>query len=1115
MTSVPEKAARTLNVILLAFLLIGLRVWYLAIVKHEEHVELAKRPQHKLTIEPANRGTIRDRFNIPLAVNRIQYNASICYDPIRHLPRVKIIKDASGKKQRIFYRKEYITKFASHLASCLDLDATYIEDLIWSKAAIFPNTLFVIKEDISEEEYYRLHIMERDWPGLSMEISSRRHYPLDKVASNILGYMGPISSNEHFRIREEMTVLENFLKDRELGLPVVLPLGYMSSKEVRRRYQELKDRTYTINSRVGKLGIEGRFDDQLRGTSGKLKQEVDIKGNVLRTLPESYHATPGRRFLLTISSELQEYAEKLLMRSEISRIERFPTAGKDHTSIAPPWIKGGAIVAVVPKTGEIVAMATYPRFSPEDFASSQGKSNVPKWLESLDYIGSIWDGIRPLEREFDLEIKSHTLQEKLDLTLDAYLDMVLSRKSNVHRAMHKIETLHNAIYLQNSIETLFYLSEAKNLHNLMDAIFPKEKGHTPTFHDTPKELREQILARLHSKTSLLEEITNEIGRFLSQITHNDDKILAIDLCRTIAPNHLFDDLLLTQTGDESLFAYRSFNQSVNSLQKRVKEITRKVFHETDFPKWREMYFKEFLAEKRKEEREKNTYQRPYLDYLQEIEQQLFTTFFETYQWEFLACYLLDDAPIDTENERSPYYLALIEKSIESKSEGALRLKEHLTKMDFSLVLQYLKTMRSFSELNRPLWGRYYFSFGSGKNATEMDLARAFYPFPGFGYSRSFAYQERNPLGSIFKFVTAYEGLRQHYLRNSHLPNFKLNPLTIIDQSPPYHEKLTNNSILGYTLSGVPILRHHKGGRVPRGHLNIGRIDLQDALERSSNVYFALLASDFFEKPSDLSAISKTLGLGKKTNISLSGEVEGTVPNDLDSNQSGLYAFSIGQHSLTVTPIQAAMMLATFANGGELLKPQIVHTIANLEPADEIELLFKKDSFAYKELLSNIGIQFPLFTEVEEKVHRPYIWKAQKEVTNSILFPQDMREFLLEALYKVSNGERGTARLGAIRTLWENAEMRRTYYNIKPYLAGKTSTAEIAYRPCLDRQFKPILCKHIWFGGMSLTEPHKFDEVDLVVVVMLRFGSSGKETAPIAAEMIQKWREICQKHKAQT
>ena len=260
-----------------AFSLIAVRVWYLAIVKHDEHLRLSKKPQHRIVIETPNRGTIRDRFNKPLAVNKIRYNATVIYDPIRHLPRIKW-EMVDGKKQKIFYRKNYL----SNLAPIWQRSCSFLKPISKtssdSKASLFPNTPFILKENISEAEYYRLHIMERDWPGLSVQITAERHYPRGKIGASLLGYMGAINEREYLAIQNELGSLEEYLKDKENGLPIALPKGYLTTKDVKKRVLELKDRSYTINSRVGKSGIEGRFDEELRGICGKKKSEVDIKG---------------------------------------------------------------------------------------------------------------------------------------------------------------------------------------------------------------------------------------------------------------------------------------------------------------------------------------------------------------------------------------------------------------------------------------------------------------------------------------------------------------------------------------------------------------------------------------------------------------------------------------------------------------------------------------------------------------------------------------------------------------------------------------------------------------------------------------------------------------------
>lgn len=1111
MKDVPEKSARVLNMILLAFLLIAIRVWYLAVIKHEEHKELASRPRQKVVIDIPNRGTIRDRFNIPLAVNKIQYNAAVIFDPIRNIPRIKWEKDANGKRKKVYFRKEYITKLSQFLGSTLELDPVYIEDLIHSKISLFPNTPFSLKENLPEETYYKLRISERDWPGLTMQISSRRYYPKGPVGSNILGFLGAISDKEFLAIQRELSSLEQFIKDRSLGLPTVLPKGYESAKAVKDRYLELKNKSYSLQSKIGKAGIENKFDDQLRGISGKKKYEVDVRGNLLYELPESYPAIPGRRFILSISSELQEYAETLLMESELIRHDRFSTAGKDHSLLFSPWIKGGSIVAIIPQTGEIVACASYPRFNPNDFSLKTTSSVVTKWLETPAYIGQIWDGIKPLEREFGQIAKPEKIREQAMLSLDLYLNMILSTKSPIKQTIEQIGNLQTAIYLQNTVQTLLTLSEELSLHPLIDTLFPIEKGHISTLFHTPKEKRDALFEKLNQKTSLLSELLEEISPYLNLIKENDDKILALDLIRLICPGHLFDDSLLTQTGTESLSAYREFNQAVMSVQSEIKKIAKEVFHKNDFFKWRKQYFTTYLQEKRAEEVANKTYQRPYLDYLTEMEELLFENFFQTHRFDFLAAFLLDNAPLNESDPRFYYFNALINKSLQEKTPSAILLKNHLLTLAPEFVIPYLRTMRSFQELNRPLWGRYYFPAKAGKIAIEQDLARHFYPFPGFGYARSFAFQEVTPLGSIFKLITGYEALRQHYLKNSDNPWFSLNPLTVIDQSPSYTEKLSKSTIFGYTAAGVPITRSYKGGTIPRGHLNIGKIDLKGALERSSNLYFSLLASDVIENPLDLAQTAKMFGFGKKTGIDLPGEVKGFVPTDIAENQTGLYAFSIGQHSLTVTPLQTAVSLAAIANGGKVLKPQIVKTIANLEPKESPDRLFSKQDFLYRDYLNNAGIYFPLFTEAEHKLNMPFVWHSRPETLQDIYLPKEIQTFLLDSLYNVLNGNRGTARPHVIRTLLERPHLKKEYEEIKPYLAGKTSTAEILYRPFLDRGQSPIICKHIWFGGIAFTDKDSFENSDLVIIVSLRFADRGRESAPLAARLLTKWRAINQAH----
>lgn len=1103
MRDISFQIRRLLTILGSIFILFAARVYYLAVIKHEHHLKEAKKFALKTSIKTPDRGTIRDRFNKPLAVNSICYNIAVLYEPIKALPRRQICK---GKGTR-YPRKEAIEKLADFLKDYTEMNAEGIRDLIYSKATLFPNTPFIIAKHVSEDIFYKLKMKEMRYPGLSMQISSKRTYPEGKTACHLLGYMGSINEREHLAIKNKINELTEYLENHKNGVTAILPKGYNSVKECRDALGFLIDRSYTIHSQVGKTGVEKVFDKELKGLIGKDYHLVDLKGNRRCKLPESFDETPGRRLLLTISSELQDHCEKLLSDSEKIRSEGFEMAGKHHNLIPTPWICGGSIIAMLPDTGEIVAMASYPTFDPNDF-SQDNKSKALKWLETPYHIGKIFDGKYPLEKDvYNITTEKWEHQSK-ELNFHSYVDTILSKNSKVKAALYEIKNIHKANFIQNCFEMLLTLSEESDMHALMDALYPK-KPHLLTFHKTDKEKRSTIMDKIKNKTTLLNEIRQELDPYLYSIAKNDDKILLLDILRVFCPNHLFDDTLLAETGKESLATYKEFCNAKYEVEQEVLEITKKVFHTHEFADWRNDYFKDYLKSKRAEEREQKRPAKPYLTYLEEMEKKLFNQFFSFNKWEFISAYLTVGAPIKEGDIRQPYFQKLIQKSLNNNDPSYVKLKVHLQKLPPEQVIPYIKTMRSFNELNRPLLGKYYFAYKSGKNQTEKDLARAFYPGNGFSFSKSHAFVDNMPLGSSFKLFVGFEALMNYFETNPNM-RFPLNPMTIIDKSPPYSAKINSSTVLGYYPDYTPIKRIHKGGRLPRGHQNIGEIDFIQAMERSSNLYYSLLTCNVIKKPETLISSSKELGFGQRTHIDLPYEAKGSIPTDIMTDKTSLYSFAIGQHSLIVTPLQTITALNCLATNGELLKPQIIKAIANVEPTKDPAETLNKKHIKYEEHLKNIGIFFPLFPEAENGCKTPYIKKSEKEVVRKIDIPEPVHKTLMQSLYNVVNSQRGTARPSSIGSLLRNPYKRSIYKSVMDSMGGKTSTAEIAYNPTLDRQQPPIITKNIWFTAISFKDPGKFKQPELVVIVQLDFGSHGKEAAPLAASVIHKWKEILEK-----
>jgi cell division protein FtsI/penicillin-binding protein 2 len=86
------------------------------------------------------------------------------------------------------------------------------------------------------------------------------------------------------------------------------------------------------------------------------------------------------------------------------------------------------------------------------------------------------------------------------------------------------------------------------------------------------------------------------------------------------------------------------------------------------------------------------------------------------------------------------------------------------------------------------------------------------------------------------------------------------------------------------------------------------------------------------------------------------------------------------------------------------------------------------------------------------------------------------------------------------------------------MIGKTSTAEISCHLDCTPSSSSYIYKHIWFGAIAFppaesikSHKERWEKPELIVIVYLRYGDGGKEAAPLAAQVIHKWREINNRH----
>ncbi|MDO6462440.1 penicillin-binding protein 2 [Granulosicoccaceae sp. 1_MG-2023] len=171
-----------------------------------------------------------------------------------------------------------------------------------------------LRSNLSEEEVARFSVVKHRFPGVDIVARLRRHYPGADTAGHVIGYVGRIDEDD---------------------LQTLDPVNYRATRE------------------IGKLGIEREFESLLHGTVGHQQVEVNVAGRVLRVLEEE-PPTPGAGVYLTLDMRLQHVASEAL--------------GDEN----------GAVVAINPATGEVLAMVSKPDFDINLFIDGISVANYKK-----------------------------------------------------------------------------------------------------------------------------------------------------------------------------------------------------------------------------------------------------------------------------------------------------------------------------------------------------------------------------------------------------------------------------------------------------------------------------------------------------------------------------------------------------------------------------------------------------------------------------------------------------------------------------------------------------------------------------------------------------------------
>jgi len=287
--------------VLIMFLLLACRFFYLQVVKHGELYTLAE--ANRISIVPVlpNRGIIVDRNGVALAHNYSAYTLEV-------------------QPARVDNLDSLIDELAT-LVEITPRDRRRFKRLLEESKSIGS---LPIRTRLSDEEIARFAANRFRFPGVEINARLFRQYPQGELFSHVVGHIGRIN-------KDDQAALE----------------------------QEGVDANYRGTDYIGKTGLEHNYERYLHGTTGVEEVEVDSGGRPVRTLSRTSPVS-GNNLVLNLDARLQEVA--------------YQAFGE----------RRGALVAIDPATGGVLAFVSKPGFDPNHFVDGIDPQNWDELNNSPD-----------------------------------------------------------------------------------------------------------------------------------------------------------------------------------------------------------------------------------------------------------------------------------------------------------------------------------------------------------------------------------------------------------------------------------------------------------------------------------------------------------------------------------------------------------------------------------------------------------------------------------------------------------------------------------------------------------------------------------------------------------
>jgi penicillin-binding protein 2 len=272
-------------------LTVAARLFYLQVLKHEYYAELSQGNRVRTDPIPPSRGLIFDRHGVVLAENLPAFQLELVREQVGGIAEV----DAT----------------LAHLVAIGLIEAEEINSL---KRTILSHHVYEsvpIKLQLDDEEMARFAVHRYEFTGVDIRTRLSRHYPFGPIAVHALGYVAAISEQD---------------------------------------LKHIDSAAYAGTTLIGKLGVEGAYENLLHGSPGYREVLVNAAGRPVERqgafTPKLNVRQPiaGADLVLTLDMHVQRAAEEALTG------------------------KRGAAIAIDPHTGDVLALASTPGFDPNAFA---------------------------------------------------------------------------------------------------------------------------------------------------------------------------------------------------------------------------------------------------------------------------------------------------------------------------------------------------------------------------------------------------------------------------------------------------------------------------------------------------------------------------------------------------------------------------------------------------------------------------------------------------------------------------------------------------------------------------------------------------------------------------